>query len=185
MNQEPDGIRPESDATSRLLVLTGDGKGKTTSASGMLLRALGHGQGAFLVRFLKVRPSPEVRLLEGLGCRIAGGGRGFLPDEGTPAWERHAEAAREAWEAFEALLPLAPRPSLVVLDEVCIALGRGLLGAERVRAVLAARPAGVSVVCTGRGAPDWLRELADTVSEVECRRHAWQRGIPATPGIEL
>mgnify|MGYP000880048509 CR=1 FL=1 len=152
----------------------------------MLLRALGHGQSAALVRFLKNRGSGEVDILERLGTRMAGGGLGFLPRrEGSDAWDDHARAARGAWDQARTILDEIPAPALVVLDEICIALDRGILGREAVEPVLAERRPGVSVVCTGRGAPAWLRDMADTVSEVECRKHAFQAGIAATEGVEL
>jgi len=176
----------ESMHASRLLVLTGDGKGKTTSAAGMLLRAVGHGQRAALVRFVKSRPSGEVAVLERLGVEIAGGGRGFLPaNKESDAFARHAAAARLAWDDAEQILTNMEAPALLVLDEICIALGKELLPEAPVRARLSSLPSGVSVVCTGRGAPAWLCELADTVSEVSCQKHAYRQGIPATEGIEL
>jgi len=171
---------------SRLLVLTGDGKGKTTSAAGMLLRAIGHGQRAALVRFIKSRPSGEVAVLERLGVELAGGGRGFLPaNKDSDAFAQHAAAARAAWDDTEQILTNIGVPALLVLDEICIALGKGLLPEAPVRKRLASLPSGVSVVCTGREAPAWLCELADTVSEVSCQKHAYRQGIPATEGIEL
>lgn len=176
---------PES-VHSRLLVLTGDGKGKTSSASGMLLRAVGHGHRAVLVRFLKARPSGEVAVLGRVGVEIAGGGRGFLPSNPeSDAFARHAQAAREAWNDAEAILGAIEGPALVVLDEICTAMSKGALEQDVVRAVLQSPGNGVAVVCTGRGAPRWLCELADTVSEVICRKHAYQAGIPATKGVEL
>ena len=175
-----------SEGPSRLLVLTGDGKGKTSSAAGMLLRAVGHGHAAFLVRFIKARPSGEVDVLRGLGVRVAGGGRGFLPrNEASEAFARHADAASEAWNDAERILASIEAPSLVVLDELCVALAKGVLDHEAVRKLLSKRRPGVSVVCTGRGAPGWLLEMADTVSEVVCRKHALRDGVPATKGVEL
>lgn len=171
---------------SRLLVLTGDGKGKTTSAAGMLLRAVGHGHAAFLVRFLKARPSGEVDVLRGLGVHVAGGGMGFLPRDGaSDAFMRHAEAAKDAWDDAERILTSTGAPFLVVLDEFCVALAKGVLDHETVRETLSKRRPGVSVVCTGRGAPGWLLEMADTVSEVVCRKHVLRDGVPATKGVEL
>jgi len=171
---------------SRLLVLTGDGKGKTSSASGMLLRAVGHGHGAALVRFVKARPSGEIDVLRRIGVQVAGGGRGFLPrNSASDAHARHVDAARGAWDEAERILSTIEGPAVVVLDEVCYALAKDLLDPAAVRASLETRRSGVSVVCTGRGAPEWLRSLADTVSEIECRRHAFQDGVPATKGIEL
>lgn len=176
---------PES-VHSRLLVLTGDGKGKTSSASGMLLRAVGHGHRAILVRFLKVRPSGEVAVLGRVGVEVAGGGRGFLPSNpDSDAFARHAQAAREAWNDAEAILGAIEGPALVVLDEICTAMSKGALEQDAVRMVLEKPRDGIAVVCTGRGAPRWLCELADTVSEVVCRKHAYQVGIPATKGVEL
>lgn len=186
MEDAPDGSDREDGHPSRLLVLTGDGKGKTTSGAGMLLRAVGHGQNAVLARFVKARPSAEVRVLGRLGVRIAGGGRGFLPrDEESEAFRKHAQAASEAWTASRSVLASVKAPALVVLDEICYALGKGLLPEEDVKAALSVRRPGVSVVCTGRNAPEWLRDLADTVSEVGCEKHGYARGIPATRGIEL
>lgn len=177
---------PSAPRPSRLLVLTGDGKGKTSSGCGMLLRAVGHGQTAILARFVKMRPSAEIAVLERIGVRILGGGRGFLPEETeSVAFARHVEAACDAWEAVESALRDSTPPALLVLDEICYALAKGLLERDRVEACLSVRRPGVSVVCTGRGAPQWLRNLADTVSEVECRRHGFQDGIPATEGVEL
>lgn len=185
--RRPPRRKPSSgSAPSRLLVLTGDGKGKTSSAAGMLLRAVGHGHEAVLVRFVKARPSAEVEILRGLGVQVAGGGRGFLPREAaSQAHARHVDAAREAWHEAARILSGVEGPAVVVLDELCYALSKDLLDPDAVRAGLAGRRPGVSVVCTGRGAPEWLRGIADTVSEIECRRHAFQDGVPATKGIEL
>jgi cob(I)alamin adenosyltransferase len=118
--------------------------------------------------------------------QVAGGGRGFLPRDGaSEAHARHVDAARGAWDEAERILSTMEGPAVVVLDEVCYALAKDLLDSAAVRARLETRRSGVSVVCTGRGAPEWLRSLADTVSEIECRRHAFQDGVPATKGIEL
>jgi len=177
--------QPES-AHSRLLVLTGDGKGKTSSASGMLLRAVGHGHRAVLARFLKARPSGEVAVLERVGVEVVGGGRGFLPaNSASEAFARHARTADQAWSDAASILRSIEGPALVVLDEICTAMSRGALDHDRVREVLQEPREGVAVVCTGRVAPRWLCELADTVSEVVCRKHAYQAGIPATKGVEL
>lgn len=170
----------------RLIVLTGDGKGKTSSAAGMLLRAVGHGHAAFLVRFLKARPSGEVDVLRGLGVHVAGGGRGFLPrNDASQAFARHVDAAKDAWDDVERILASCEASSVVVLDELCVALAKDVLDHESVRKLLSKRRPGVSVVCTGRGAPGWLLDMADTVSEVVCRKHAFQNGVPATNGVEL
>lgn len=183
MPKDPGG---DAHSPARLLVLTGEGKGKTSSGAGMLLRAVGHGQTAVLARFVKARPSAEVEVLDRLGVRVVGGGKGFLPrDERSSAFQRHARAASEAWVAAESVLASVQAPALVVLDEICYALAKGVLAEDAVRKALSVRRPGVSVVCTGRGAPDWLRTLADTVSEVGCVKHGYADGIPATRGVEL
>lgn len=176
----------DADFPARLLVLTGDGKGKTSSGAGMLLRAVGHGQTAVLARFVKARPSAEVEVLDRLGVQVVGGGKGFLPrDERSGAFQKHAQAASEAWAAAESVLASVRAPALVVLDEICYALAKGVLEENAVRKRLSVRRRGVSVVCTGRGAPDWLCALADTVSEVGCAKHGYADGVPATRGVEL
>ncbi len=185
-NGARDGSIRDAGSPARLLVLTGDGKGKTSSGAGMLLRAVGHGHSAVLVRFVKSSSSAEIEVLRRLGVRVVGGGKGFLPrNRESAVFHKHLQAASETWDATKSVLDSVRAPALVVLDEICCALAKEIVSPEAVREVLSVRRPGVSVVCTGRGAPDWLRALADTVSEIGCEKHGYTQGIPATKGVEL
>jgi cob(I)alamin adenosyltransferase len=171
---------------NRVIVLTGDGKGKTTSALGMLLRAVGHGRRVCLVQFVKgagdTGEARALRLLGGVEHHVCG--RGFVMDQaGSAAIETHAQAARDGL-ALAASKLRDPAFDMVVLDEVCGAVGLGLLRARDVCEAVAAAAPGTTVVLTGRGACSELIDLADTVSQVACVKHAYDQGTPAQPGVE-
>lgn len=168
-------------------VYTGEGKGKTTAALGLCLRALGAGLSVYFGQFLKGRPSAELASLEALaglpGARLRvsrfGTGR-FLGR--TPGPEDLAAAAAGLAEAREELA--SGGRDLVVLDEACVALSRGLLPRPAFEALLEVRPAGTELVLTGRGAPAWLIERADLVTELRAVKHYFDRGVAARRGIE-
>lgn len=167
-----------------LLVLTGTGKGKSSSGFGMLARALGHDLRCGVVQFIKgkfttgeeafFRRQPEVQY------HVMG--EGFTWE--TQDRARDTEAARHAWDHARDLLA-DPAVDFVLLDELHIALKHGLLELETVLADIAARPAHQHVITTGRGAPDALVEAADTVTEVKLVKHAFQNGVKAQRGVEL
>jgi len=168
----------------RILLFTGDGKGKTTAALGMLLRAVGHNMAACLVQFLKAAPSGELAALERLGVTILRAGRGFVPARDSPALAGHRQAAEEALRlAAEAIA--CERFGLVVLDEVCTAVSCGLISEEQVLELLRAVPGGGVVALTGRGATEGLLAVADTVTQMQCVRHGYEKGIAAQKGVEL
>lgn len=175
--------KPEGDRRGLVLVHTGDGKGKSTAAFGLALRAHGRGKLVKIYQFMKV-PSArfgEHRVFEQLGVRIEGLGDGF-------SWkskdlEHSAQLAREGWARAEATIR-AGEHFLVVLDEITYPLRYGWVPLEPVLACLRERPAGVSVVLTGRGAPQELIDLADTVTEMKLVKHHFDAGVPAQRGIE-
>lgn len=167
-----------------LLVLTGNGKGKSSSAFGMLARALGHGMGAGVVQFIKGRQATGEELffrrVPGLQYHVMG--EGFTWE--TQDRERDTRAARAAWDV--ALRMLAdPALQLVVLDELNIALKYRYLAVDEVVAALRARPPLQHAVVTGRAAPPELIEIADTVTEMNVVKHAFQSGVRAQKGVEL
>jgi len=167
-----------------VVVNTGNGKGKSSSAFGMVARALGHGMQVAVVQFIKgtfttgeeafFRRFPEVRY------RVMG--EGFTWE--TQDKGRDRRAAMAAWEQAAGFLA-DPTLDLVVLDELNIALKLGLVPLEPVLSALAARPTRQHVVITGRGAPQALIEIADTVTEMRPIKHAFDAGITAQKGIEL
>jgi cob(I)alamin adenosyltransferase len=176
-------VVPTAERRGLVLVHTGDGKGKSTAAFGLALRAHGRGKPVQIYQFMKV-PSArfgEHRVFEQLGVPIVGLGDGF-------SWkskdlEHSAELAREGWAKAEATIR-AGEHFLVVLDEIMYPLRYGWVPLESVLACLRERPGHVHVVLTGRGAPAELIELADTVTEMTMVKHHYKAGVPAQRGIE-
>lgn len=167
-----------------LLVLTGSGKGKSSSAFGMLARALGHGMHVAVVQFIKgtfstgeeafFRRFPEVRY------HVMG--EGFTWE--TQDRERDTQAAAAAWSIALQLLR-DPALDLVVLDELNIALKYDYVPLREVIEAVRTRPSHQHVVITGRAAPAALMEVADTVTEMRVVKHAFNAGVRAQKGIEL
>ncbi len=175
--------RPRGERRGLLLVYTGDGKGKSTAAFGLALRAHGRGLRVRIFQFLKHGTARfgEHRAFALLGVPIEGLGDGFTWK--SPDLERSADLAREGWaRAKEALLSGAY--DLVVLDEATYPLRYGWIALEEFLEVLKARPRHAHVVVTGRGAPEALLALADTVTEMRKVKHAFDLGVPAQRGIE-
>ena len=179
--------KPEGERRGLLIVHTGDGKGKSTAAFGLALRAFGrthvHHQQVRIFQFMKV-PSArfgEHRMFEQLGLRIEGLGDGF-------SWksqdlERSAQLARDGWlKARDAIL--SGECFMVTLDELTYPLIYGWLPLDDVLDTLRQRPRHVHVVITGRRCPPEIVELADTVTEMTLVKHAFKAGIPAQRGIE-
>ncbi|WP_018466674.1 cob(I)yrinic acid a,c-diamide adenosyltransferase [Calidithermus timidus] len=175
--------KPSGRRRGLVIVNTGEGKGKTTAALGLVLRAVGRGYTARVFQFMKHAGAAfgEHRALAKLGVEIEGLGDGF-------SWiskdlEHSAALAYAGWQrAREAVL--GGEYFLVVLDEITYPIRYGWIPLEEVLEALRQRPKNVTVVLTGRGAPEPLIELADTVSEVRKLKHAFDAGIPAQRGIE-
>lgn len=170
---------------SRILIFTGDGKGKTTAALGMALRASGHGLRALILQFIKADAS--VGELTGLkylpGVETIQMGRGFVPSPKDPAFLEHCQAAYRGLEkAFEALQ--SKRYDLIILDEICTAVALGLITEDQVMEVIDQASEELCLVLTGRGASDRLISKADTVTEMRCLKHGLQAGITAQKGVE-
>jgi cob(I)alamin adenosyltransferase len=168
-----------------LLVLTGNGKGKSSSAFGMLARSLGHGMQCGVVQFIKGRNSTGEELFfrrfpEQVRFHVMG--EGFTWE--TQDRQRDIAAAEAAWAVSQQLLR-DPSIGLVVLDELNIALKHGYLDLDQVLSDLQARPPMQHVVVTGRGAKPEMIELADTVTEMGMIKHAFQARIKAQKGVEL
>jgi cob(I)alamin adenosyltransferase len=166
-------------------VYTGDGKGKTTCALGLALRAVGRGLQVYMVQFMKGRETGEAkaaadRLAPDLTLRYFG--RPGLVNLRAPAPEDLA-LVQEAWGLARQVL-LAGEHDLVILDEINLALTFNLLPPEEVFQVLRDRPSWVEVVLTGRQAPPELMELADLVTEMRPLKHYFEAGVPARRGIE-
>jgi len=169
-----------------VLVFTGDGKGKTTAALGLVLRTLGHGEQVAVVQFIKGGWQPgEAKALELFGDALHWHalGEGFTWE--TQDRDRDRELVQQAWR--RSLLYLADgERKLVVLDEVNVALKLGYLELDQVLEGLALRPELTHVALTGRGAPAGLLERADLVTEMKLLRHPFrEQGVKAQAGIEF
>ncbi|MDI3489691.1 MAG: cob(I)alamin adenosyltransferase [Thauera sp.] len=170
-----------------VILITGNGKGKTTSAFGTLYRALGHGQRAGVVQFIKgTQATGEVVFLQQItgaqAVRYHAMATGFTWN--TQNWDADKRAADEAWAQAEAMLA-DPALSLVVLDELTYMLKYNYLDTAQVLAAVRARPPRQTVIITGRAARPELVDLADTVSEIADRKHAFKAGVKAQAGIDF
>lgn len=165
-------------------VYTGDGKGKTTCALGLALRAVGQGFKVAMLQFMKGRKTGEsqaaARLAPEMTLKFFG--RPGLVNLKAPAPDDLARV-REAWAAAKQVLA-AGEHDLVILDEINLALAHGLIPLEEALAALRQRPPWVEVVLTGRRAPQALIDLADLVTEMVPRKHYYQAGVKARRGIE-
>ena len=167
-----------------LLVLTGNGKGKSSSAFGMLARALGHGMRAGVAQFIKGRSDTGeeafFRKQPDVVWHVLG--EGFTWD--TQNLERDTETAQRGWAVVQKMLS-DPALDLIVLDELTYPLKFGWLDLAVVLNDLKNRPPMQHVVITGRGAPEALCEAADTVTEMTDVKHAFRAGVQAQKGIDL
>lgn len=172
-------------ARGLVMVYTGDGKGKTTAAMGLVLRALGHDQRVLVVQFMKGQPTGEVATL----------GR-FLPQ--VEIWRSGRDVFVNPDQPDEIDLQLADQTmrrvkqatiaadyDLIVLDELNVAVDYGLVKETDVLDLLREKPRSVTLVLTGRGASPQIMQAADLVSEIREVKHHWRQGIPAQAGIEF
>ncbi|MHC4404448.1 MAG: cob(I)yrinic acid a,c-diamide adenosyltransferase [Planctomycetota bacterium] len=169
----------------RILVFTGEGKGKTTAALGMALRAAGHGMRVLVLQFVKQDATTgEMEAVESIeNIDIVQTGRGFVPSPEHSHFAEHREAAQTGFaRAVEAIR--SGKYTLVVLDEICIAVARGLVPEKDVLELLNRLADEMILVLTGRDATPGLIDRADTVSEIRCIKHALETGQPAQKGVE-
>ncbi len=167
-----------------LLLLTGEGKGKSSSAFGMVMRALGYGQKVGVVQFIKGKLlSGEEMYLKDHCPQVDfyQMGTGFTWN--TQDRELDMAAAEKTWAMAEPMLSDASY-DLVVLDELTYMLSYKYLDEGKVLAALSNRPKNQSVVVTGRGGGSALREIADTVSEIKDVKHAYRAGVKARQGVD-
>lgn len=167
-----------------LLVLTGNGKGKSSSAFGMMARSLGYGMKVGVAQFIKGRSDTGEEAFfaqqENVEWHVLG--EGFTWN--TQDREGDTKTAVAGWEVTKAMLQ-NPEIALVILDELTYPIKYGYLDEATILADIAARPPQQHVVVTGRGASEAFIELADTVSELKDVKHAYRAGIKAQAGIDL
>lgn len=160
---------------------TGSGKGKTTAAMGLALRALGRGKRVVIVQFLKGGDTGEIPLLESLGATVFRGkaGQKFTFQMNS---EELAETRRLQTAHLAAALDIPC--DLLVLDEACAACRKGLVEEELLRVAVLEKPGEREVVLTGRDPAPWMVDAADYITEMNARRHPFEKGISAREGVE-
>jgi cob(I)alamin adenosyltransferase len=165
------------------ILLTGNGKGKSSSAFGTMARALGHGQKSAVIQFIKGRKATGEQLFFGshplVDFHVMG--HGFTWETRNPELEK--EAAEQAWALAKSVLS-DPSVHFVLLDEITYMYKYGYLNEDDLIAALAARPAHQNVMMTGRTAPRVLLDSVDTHSKIANERHAFANGVKAQVGIE-
>ena len=165
-------------------IYTGNGKGKTTAALGLSLRAAGQGLKVFIAQFVKGMFYGELEALERFAPQITlrqYGRKCFIRDKPT---EEDVRLAREGWQEIQDVLKSA-KFDLLILDEIGIAIHYRLISLEEVEELLRARPEGVELVLTGRKIPEALYEQADLVTEMREIKHYYSAGVQARKGIEF
>ncbi|MDX2424948.1 MAG: cob(I)yrinic acid a,c-diamide adenosyltransferase [Cycloclasticus sp.] len=167
-----------------LLVLTGNGKGKSSSAFGMVARALGHGLRVGVAQFIKGRKDTGEEVFFSRQPEVVWHvlGEGFTWE--TQNHTRDIETAQRGWSVVKEMLN-DELLGLIVLDELTYPLKYGWLELDTVLADLKTRPSMQHVVITGRGAPENLCKAADTVSDLQDIKHAYRAGVKAQKGIDL
>lgn len=171
-----------------LIVYTGDGKGKTTAALGMTVRAVGYDWKIGIFQFIKgtwkygeleglKKLAPNVEL-EVLGAGFVG-----IVDDDKPI-EEHRRVAREAVKTVNQKI-ISEKYDLVILDELNVAVSLGLVTRDEVESIINNKPDNLSLVITGRGASQWLIDRADLVTEMKEIKHPYQKGIQAQKGIDF
>ncbi|MGF1686084.1 cob(I)yrinic acid a,c-diamide adenosyltransferase [Photobacterium japonica] len=164
------------------LIITGNGKGKSTSGFGTVARAVGHGQTCGVGQFIKgTWDCGERALLEQHGVKFAVMATGFTWD--TQNKDADTQAAQETWAECKQMLADA-RYDVVLLDELTYMVTYGYVELDEVVEAITQRPASQSVIVTGRAAHRTLIELADTVSEVRNVKHAFESGVKARKGVD-
>jgi cob(I)alamin adenosyltransferase len=168
-----------------VILITGNGKGKSTSAFGTAFRALGHGQQVGIVQFIKgTQSTGEVVLLQQINPQLEyfAMATGFTWD--TQDWDKDKAAAEEAWDHAKHMLK-DEKLSLILLDELTYMLKFGYLDMDEVVSCIKQRPHRQTVIMTGRGAKPELEAIADTVSKIQDVKHAFRAGVKAQAGIDF
>jgi len=165
--------------SKRILVITGNGKGKTTSAIGLIIRSLGHKKKVSLFKFFKSQPSGEDKILKNLGVKIFKFKKAFFFKPSKIPKDLKIECQR-LWREVE---KESENKNLVILDEINLALSANIIKKEVFKKFLNTTKS--NIVCTGRNAPLWLQKIADTVSEIKEKKHIYIKGIKAQEGIEF
>jgi cob(I)alamin adenosyltransferase len=170
-----------------VVVITGHGKGKTTTALGIAVRACGHDMKVSIIQFMKGDLyAGEWDGVRKMNCRIEliATGKGFCGIQGNPyPYSEHRENAQEAIQIVHKKMEVDP-PDILILDEINNALHLKLVDLDQVLQIIEQKPSQMHLVLTGRDAHPHVIDLADTVSEITEVKHAYRKGIEPQPGID-
>ena len=165
-------------------IYTGDGKGKTTAAIGLCVRAVGAGRRVLFAQFLKGWTTGEIEPLKTLGVHVVRSAQvlKFIPEMNETELEDCRRGQSAILDEVESCMSAF---DFIILDEALGALSTGIVSLEAIRAIIKKKPESAELVLTGRNAPEQLVELADYVSEIKAVKHPYDRGISARRGIEF
>ena len=171
-------------AQGMLIVNTGDGKGKSSSAFGVMLRAVARGWNVIVIQFIKSDKwqTGERKMAEQLGVDWITGGDGFTWE--SDDMDATVKAAKDAW-AQAATIISEGRYELVILDEATYPVTFGWIPVADVVEAIESRPAHTNIIITGRDADEALIEIADTVTEMRKIKHVFDEGVPARKGLDF
>lgn len=166
-------------------IYTGDGKGKTTAATGLAVRACGAGKRVYIVSFLKTSQSGEIDFIKNVKCDKIKVFRferehGFVEDGNIKNIKEDTKIAFD----FVTDTLLNEKCDVLILDEIICSLGYGYISRDDIMKIISLKGA-CEVVMTGRGAPEWLVDMADYVTEMKLIKHPYDEGIDARKGIEF
>jgi cob(I)alamin adenosyltransferase len=171
-----------------VIVYTGNGKGKTTAALGMALRAVGHEKKTLIVQFIKsFQNYGEIKFAKKYHCGITikTMGKGYVKIKGDRfPFKEHVKSAKAAFQFAKDQI-FSKKYDIVVLDEINIALDKKLLTIQEVAELIQQKPPQLHLILTGRSAPKKLIQIADLVSEVKEIKHPFRKGLEAQKGIEF
>jgi len=168
-----------------ILINTGNGKGKTTAAFGMILRAIGHNLTSEVIQFIKQRPTGEITALSTMAptlVTINQFGNGFTWESTDP--DRDQQCATDGWNYAKQIIK-DNSAHILLLDEITYPINDKLIDLTEVISVLASKPPMMNIIITGRNAPVELIEIADCVSEISAKKHHFDQNIHLQKGIEF
>ncbi len=160
----------------------GDGKGKTTAAMGVAMRALAAGKKVVIVQFLKGQESGEITLLSQLGAKIY---RGKAEDKFVFQMNEEEKADTRKVQDENLLAALQEPADLLILDEACAALELKMVDEALLKKAVCEKPEAQELILTGRNPADWMMDMADYCTEMHCWRHPYEKGIKARRGVEF
>ena len=160
----------------------GDGKGKSTAAMGLALRGLHAGKKVVILQFLKNTVTGEICLLEQLGAKVY---RGKCGDKFLSGMSEEEKAVTKRMQTENLQAAMAEDADVLILDEACAVWQKEMIDRDLLQKAVYEKPAKQELILTGRDPAEWMLENADYCTEMQCRKHPFQKGIRARKGVEF